>query len=280
MKLAAPLFWQCFIFFLISIVSLTHFSQCSKAFWHNEPSSYLRRADEAPAAPRQTSHPKPQTPEELSGQPSQPLKGLQSLSSLREDHPRTSCLSQYAPSSAGMRDGPEDCVDYVFEGYAGPRLFPLHHDSWTRDFSRSSPGVPTATAGPDNTLQRLFLRGNSKPRLYEHIHRRVAKAPARSNAPAGTRGKCSSHGPALQTKSDPRSPPGARGRGDTRRGGARRGLPPGAGGGGGGGSRGTYKSRVPPEEPGRVFRAAAGVGARRGAAATTTTTTNSRAQNR
>lgn len=170
----------------------------------------------------------------MSGQPSQPLKGLQSLSSLREDHPRTSCLSQYAPSSAGMRDGPEDCVDYVFEGYAGPRLFPLHHDSWTRDFSRSSPGVPTATAGPDNTLQRLFLRGNSKPRLYEHIHRRVAKAPARSNAPAGTRGKCSSHGPALQTKSDPRSPPEARGRGDTRRGGARRGLPPGAGGGVGG----------------------------------------------
>lgn len=208
---------------------------------------------------------------------SQPLKGLQSLSSLREDHPRTSCLSQYAPSSAGMRDGPEDCVDYVFEGYAGPRLFPLHHDSWTRDFSRSSPGVPTATAGPDNTLQRLFLRGNSKPRLYEHIHRRVAKAPARSNAPAGTRGKCSSHGPALQTKSDPRSPPGARGRGDTRRGGARRGLPPGAEGGRGG-SRGTYKSRVPPEEPGRVFGAAAGVGARRDAAATTTT--NSRAQNR
>lgn len=84
--------------------------------------------------------------------------------------------------------------------------------------------------GPHNTLQRIFLRGNSNTRLYEHISRRVANAPVRSNAPAGTSGKCSSHAPARQTKSGPRRPPGARVRGDTRRGGARRGLPPGAGG--------------------------------------------------
>lgn len=44
--------------------------------------------------------------------------------------------------------------------------------------------------------------------------------------------------------------------------------------GAGGGSRGTYKSRVPPEEPGRVFGAAAGDGAGRGAAAATTTTSS------
>lgn len=109
-----------------------------------------------------------------------------------------------------------------------------------------------------NTLQRTVPGGNSKTRSHGDISRRAANAPVRSKAPAGTGGKGSPRAPQRQTKSGPRRPPQpgctVTPAGEEPAAGCPRGR---------GGSRGTYKSRVPPEAPGRVC-GAAGSGGRSG----------------
>lgn len=134
--------------------------------------------------------------------------------------------------------------------------------------------------GARQHTSKTFPEGKFKTPLVRTHPSAGGKSPCAEQRPRGHSGQVQFPWPGAADKERPEEParsPGPRwhppGRSQTR-------AAPGGGGGGGGGSRGTYKSRVPPEEPGRVFRAAAGVGARRGAAATTTTTTNSRAQNR
>lgn len=157
---------------------------------------------------------------------SQPLRGLQNLSPLGEVCPLTSCLSQYTPQQRQLWRNDLTLLWRVC------RNFPLTPPSGSPGqwLHADSPGG-TWQQGPRQHTSKKSLEGKFKNPLVRTHQTEGGKCLREERRPRGHWGQVQSPRPGAADKA--RSEASARSPGDTRRGGARRGLPRRRGGGSG-----------------------------------------------